>query len=173
MDRQEYAARVAAAVDRHGVFIQAVGGREGPPFAYTVGLFAVDHPEFIMFGIPLRLAGELLNDLAFSVLRAGMRYSDGDRVQRLTAKGFAWLLTVDDSTEHLLAAHSLRDRRSPAAQHSALPALQVVLSDRNGVWPWEPASEEADLTLLGPPPVYGDGRDHSLPEAAVRRAQGW
>ena len=48
-----------------------------------------------------------------------------------------------------------------------------MFTDRNGVWPWEPGSEEADLGMLGPPPVAGEGRDQSLPDAAVRRAQGW
>jgi len=111
--RERYASQVAATVDRVGVFIQAVGGGNGPPFAYTVGLSAVDHPEFILFGLDHRLAGALLNDLAFSVLRGGMRYSSGDRVDHLVELGVAWLVSVDDSTEYLLAAHRFRDGRTP------------------------------------------------------------
>jgi hypothetical protein len=163
MDKEAYLAQVSSIVDRHGVCVQAVAAET--PFAYTVGVFARDHPEFVVFGLPQRLAHGLLNDLAHAVLRGDLRFSSGDRVHRLIANGFGWLVAVDDPEEYLGVAYEIAGR--PVA------ALQLVLPDRNGAWPWEPWTTESDLPVLGKPPTTDVGRDVELPPADVRRAQGW
>jgi Domain of unknown function (DUF4262) len=73
-------AHVGAMIRRYGWFIQYVGGSEMcslpgcrcsdqddqgvVPFAYTVGLFGLQHPELLIFGVPQETAGGVLNDLA-------------------------------------------------------------------------------------------------------------
>lgn len=68
-------ANVSAIIRRHGWFIQYVGSEgcshpdcgcepgEGPPFAYTIGLFGLGHPELLIIGVPIGTAHGVLNDL--------------------------------------------------------------------------------------------------------------
>jgi hypothetical protein len=174
MDSESYLDEIQAGLDEHGVCIQQVlAGDDEPAFAYTIGLFAAGHSEFLTFGLPTDLAHRLLNDLAYSVLRAGLRYADGDRVHELVKNGFCWLLQTGDAEEYLGVACEIRDRETPSQAGMPVAALQLVLADRNGAWPWEPDSEEMSTPLLGEPPEPGTGTDQFLPEAATRRAQGW
>ena len=88
-------ARMADAVRRHGWLIQYVGGEEcskpgcdcptsdGPPFAYTVGLFGLAHPELLIFGVPPEIAAGVLNDL-------------GERVRKGEALLPGQLITFDE-----------------------------------------------------------------------------
>ena len=67
--------RMAAMIREHGWSIEYVGGDEcsrpgcecprtdDPPFAYTVGLFGMAHPELLVFGVPPGTAAGVLNDL--------------------------------------------------------------------------------------------------------------
>ena len=67
-------ARLAATVRRHGWMIRYIGGDEcsrpgcdcpksdGPPFAYTVGLFGLAHPELLIFFVFL-LASRLFSGI--------------------------------------------------------------------------------------------------------------
>ncbi|MFO7547545.1 MAG: DUF4262 domain-containing protein, partial [Acidimicrobiia bacterium] len=61
-------------IRRHGWMIQYVGGDgctapghedepedHGPPFAYTIGLFGLDHPELLIFGLAPGPAARVLN----------------------------------------------------------------------------------------------------------------
>jgi hypothetical protein len=68
-------ARRTAAIRRQGWTIQYVGGSlcsapgcecssdDCPAFAYTIGLFGLDHPELLIFGVPPDTASGVLNDL--------------------------------------------------------------------------------------------------------------
>ena len=84
-------ARVAATVRRHGWLVRYIGGdtssRQGcdcpqsddPPFAYTIGLFGLAHPELLIFGVPPEIAAGVLNDLGERV-RAGGALMPGELV---------------------------------------------------------------------------------------------
>jgi hypothetical protein len=174
VDVQAYMDRIESIVYEHGVFIQYVGASSTKAaFGYTVGLFLVDHPEFVIVDLPLKAAHPLLNDLAFSVLRSGMRYGAGDRIHRLISDGFAQLVAVTDSDSVVRAAYELRDRRRNEDVDLEVPALQAAFQDDVGRWPWEEQSNDDRLLLLGDPPEPGIGIDRYLPEAATRRADGW
>ena len=68
-------AEMASIIRRHGWFIPYVGGEfcsrpgcdcvpsDDPPFAYTVGLFGLGHPELLIFGVDLETARRVMNDL--------------------------------------------------------------------------------------------------------------
>jgi hypothetical protein len=80
-------AHIGAMVRCYGWFIQYVGGSElctlpgcgcsddqdMVPFAYTFGLFGLQHPELLIFGVPQETAGGILNDIGEQV-RAAMIY---------------------------------------------------------------------------------------------------
>ncbi len=73
--------RVADIIREHGCFIQAVMGEQRtPPFAYTVGLFGLGHPELIVFGLDHVSAGVVLNWF-FDHVRGGEELTPGEIVQ--------------------------------------------------------------------------------------------
>ena len=67
--------RTAAAIRKYGWLIEYVGGGccdvpgcdggklAGPPFAYTVGLFGLGHPELLVIGASMNMAYGVINDL--------------------------------------------------------------------------------------------------------------
>ncbi|MEX2133764.1 MAG: DUF4262 domain-containing protein [Acidimicrobiia bacterium] len=78
-------ARIAATIRASGWAITYVGGEscsrpgcgcppgDGPPFAYTVGMFGMGHPELLVFGVDPGTASGLLNNL-------GARVKSGDHL---------------------------------------------------------------------------------------------
>lgn len=170
MDPEEYLKGIDRLVRQHGVAIQFVGAGEAKSsFGYTVGLFLVSHPELILFGLPSDLTKRLLNDLAFSVLRGGMGYAEGDRVHQLL-QGYAVRLgPVSDPDQHLgVAFATARLRGLPATD---VRALQVHLPDPSGSFMGDEGFTGPDWPALGPLPAVS--RDQTLPEDDQRRAQGW
>jgi hypothetical protein len=126
-------AHVAATVRQHGWFIQYVGGDEDvPPFAYTVGLFGLGHPELLILGVPSGTAAGVLNDLGDRV-RAGDDLVPGEIItfdewpHRIVAE------PVPNPGEIVLAAN--RYYRRPDEQ--SVPVLQLSYDDKAGRFPWE------------------------------------
>jgi transketolase len=86
-------ANITAIVRRYGWYIEYVGGGgcdrpgcdggaddDGPPFAYTVGLFGLHHPELLIFGVPPGTAAGVLNDLGERV-RSGTTLLPGQLIE--------------------------------------------------------------------------------------------
>ena len=173
MDADAYMQRIESIVDEHGVCVQFVGpGETEPPFAYTVGLYLVDHPEFVIVDLPLELSHALLNDLAFAVLRSSMRFSRGDRVHRLIGNGFVELIGVADPDAILGAAYEHRQRSQVGQDESEIPALQAVFADAAGLWPWDRDSTISSA-LLDRRSETSLGTDQYLPDERTRRKQRW
>lgn len=170
MDPDEHVQRIDLLVREHGVAIQLVGAGDGEPsFGYTVGLFLMPHPELILFGLPPDLTKLLLNDLAFSVLRGGMGYDEGDLVHHLLRDHAVLLGPVADPFEHLGVAFATARRRAQAT--SEVRALQVHLPDPAGLFVGDEGYAGPEWPVLGPLPDLR--RDQTLPGADVRRSQGW
>ena len=85
-------AHIGAIIRRYGWFIQYVYGdpictepgcscsdQDSVPFAYTVGLFGMNHPELLIFGVSQETAGGVLNDLGDRI-RAGEDLLPGQMV---------------------------------------------------------------------------------------------
>lgn len=69
---------VTDTIRKHGCFLQYVYGEgEQPPFAYTVGLFGIGHPELIMFGLDARRSARALNHF-FDHVRSGSDLTPGE-----------------------------------------------------------------------------------------------
>lgn len=145
MDAYERTARQM--IDEHGWMLQGVfptQAEPGPDFVYTVGLTKWNwHPEIIVFGLPHRVGGNLLNQLGAQV-RDGRRYAAGEVLDDLLVDYPAHLVAVADTAEHFGMARRLYG--------PDITALQLVWPDQDGRFPWEQGFALADLEpLLGLP----------------------
>lgn len=105
---------------------------EGPPFAYTVGLFGLGHPELLVFGLSMESTAAVLNGF-------------GDRIHQghdlvpgllLTLPGIPHQFvaeTVPNPGEIVLGANRFY-HRPPGA---SVPVLQVTYDDGTGAFPWD------------------------------------
>lgn len=151
MSEDKYLDTVVKAIAEHGVMIQGVFAGEddepAPPFAYTVGLAMEDHPELIVFGLPMETAQAILNDLAIErVLKGRKNLTAGQELRDVVKNYPVRLVQVVDSSTHLTVANALFQQ-----EPEPIAALQVVFPDRDGRWPWDPqcSPKVASMPLLG------------------------
>ena len=108
-----------------------------PSFAYSTGLWETyKHPEIICFGLPTSLLHEIINDVA------GIIKSDGEI--RLNHE---YLNIFQDSRAQFLDVDSrnITDYFGVTIEYYKtrdFPALQLIWTDRNDKFPWEPGFEE-------------------------------
>lgn len=137
-------ARIKEVIRRHGWAIEYIGGGccsypgcdggddEDPPFAYTVGLFGLGHPELLVFGIDLDTALNLLNDL-------GGRVVDGDVLIpgiMITFEHWPHRVIPEDvpnAGDIVFSANRFYQRPS----YASVPVLQLSYDDTAGRFPWE------------------------------------
>ena len=171
MDTDAFLKNLEDIVEEHGVCVQYVGSNgESPAFGYTVGLSLADHPEFLIEGLPLELTHALLNDMGFSVLRSGMRFGPGDVVDHLIGSFPIALVAIDEPERYLLSSFEIRDRLRPEESGHSLSAVQIVMPDSEGRFPWIPGGSDQS-SLLG---QFRPSESRLvLPPAEERRAQGW
>lgn len=131
-------------VRRQGWAIQYVAGEscdtpacgcppaDGPSFAYTVGLFGLDHPELLILGIDPPTAAAVLNELGGAV-RAGSDLLPG---QLVTLSSWARRVVpevVPNPHEIVFQANDFY--RLPEPQ--SVPVLQLTYDDEAGRFPWD------------------------------------
>lgn len=139
----------ADVIRTHGVYIQYVGGSEcsccdhvgdepmtpsdhSTPFAYTVGLFGVGHPELLIVGVDPGTASAVLNDVSARV-RARRELVPGEL---LTFDGWTHRVTVElvpNPGEIAFAANRFYLR----PDEYSVPLLQLTYDDRQGRFPWD------------------------------------
>ncbi|MDP8958830.1 MAG: DUF4262 domain-containing protein [Actinomycetota bacterium] len=142
LDQQH--AHMAEKIRRIGWAIQYIGGDccsrpgcesppdDGPPFAYTVGLFGFGHPELLMVGVNPATAAGVLNSLAAGV-REGMTVMPG---QLITFENWPHRIiteTVPNPGDIVFWANDFYRR---PADHS-VPVLQLTYDDTEGRFPWD------------------------------------
>lgn len=137
--------RVAQTIRRSGWFIQyvfsghraapgCVGGHdEGPPFAYTVGLFGLGHPELLILGVSPATASGVLNTLGERV-RAGADLVPGQLITFEEWSGRIIAEQVPNPGDIVLAAN----RHYWRPPEYSVPVLQLSYDDEAGRFPWEP-----------------------------------
>lgn len=144
-------ARVAAMIRQYGWSVECVnsgtcshpgcgGESDGLPFAYTIGLFGMGHPELLILGTTVATAMGVLNTLGERV-RAGENLVPG---QLLTFDEWPHRIVpeaVPNPGEILFGAN--RHYARPA-EHS-VPALQLSYDDKAGRFPWEPDYVAPDM----------------------------
>jgi hypothetical protein len=137
-------ARIASVIRRHGWAIEYIGGGfcsvpgcdggddEGPPFAYTVGLFGMGHPELLVLELDPATAATLLNSLGERV-RADEALIPGHLVD---IEGWDHRVIpeeVPNPGEIVFAANRFYER--PA--EFSVPVLQLSYDDTAGRFPWD------------------------------------
>jgi len=148
MDEQawidQHEAWIKDVIRRRGWAVQYVGGatcsRPGccpapsdeTPFAYTVGLFGLGHPELLIFGVGPEAALEVLNDAGAWIqgggeMLPGMLLTLGDWPHRIIPE------PVPNPGDIVLWANSHYRRPS----EYSVPVLQLTYDDAEGRFPWD------------------------------------
>ena len=130
----EHAARNAA-LGSHPVYDAA--------FAYTVGLWLTfEHPEIVLVGRWQHAHAIISN--AVSLVSAGGRLAPGDELEHVLDDYTVRFGSVSEERRiELLTYADWANRRRP------FEAIQLILPDRSGRWPDEPAYESFPQPLLG------------------------
>ena len=133
--QEQYGRVIEAAIRRRGCFLQFVLGSGGEPpspsFCYTTGLYAVGHPELLVFGLDQQSSAGLLNDVSEmvwsgrSLLPGEVLTFPGDQTSYLVER-------LPNPAETLLAAN----RYFAGPLLKSVPAYQLTWSV-NGAFPWE------------------------------------
>lgn len=149
-DQQD--AQMTSAVREYGWFIRYVGGdvctapgcghpdSDGPPFAYTVGLFGMNHPELLIFGVPPGIAAGVFDELGRRVrggesLLPGMLLTFDEWPHRVVPE------EVPNPGEIVFDAN--RFYRRP--DEFSVPVLQLTYDDAAGRFPWDDGYEAPGL----------------------------
>ncbi|MGZ6854902.1 MAG: DUF4262 domain-containing protein [Mycobacteriaceae bacterium] len=129
---------VAGTIREHGLYIEYVKGcacgecGEAPPFAYSVGLFGLGHPELLIFGVPPVTAAGVINHL-FARVRAGADLVPGELVvfdkwpQRIVVE------EVPNAGEIVFAAN----RHHGRPDEDSVPVFQLTWDDVDARFPWD------------------------------------
>lgn len=111
-------------------------GRSMPPFAYTIGLHGVGHPELLVFGIGFEPARRLLTRLAHEVRDHGAELVPGEVIATRRAIDRPLLVeSLPNPGEILFQANTYY--RRPAV--GSVDAVQLTWPDPLGRWPGDPA----------------------------------
>jgi hypothetical protein len=135
-DPKTVEANMDAMIARYGWAVQGVGaGPDGPTFTYTVGLAAKGLPEIIVFGLPMKIAHQFLNQLGHRFTTTGVPPLDTDLDD--VAEGFsARLIAVP-------RAASDRYMFATRRRYPDYTAVQLIWPDTHGLFPWEPGFDPA------------------------------
>ncbi len=137
-------ARLREVIRDHGWAIEYIGGgccsvpgcdggdTDEPPFAYTVGLFGLGHPELLVFSLDIHDSHGLLNTVG-DMIRAG-----GDLVPGIEFSVETWprkviAEEVPNPGDIVFAANRFYMR--PA--EFSVPALQLTYTNEEGLYPWD------------------------------------
>lgn len=137
-------ARIKEMIRNNGWMIQYIGGGlcdnpdcdggddAGPPFAYTVGLFGLGHPELLIFGLPPDLAASLLNEIGERI-RGGESLVPGQILTLPWSHHQVAVEEVPNPGEIVFGANAFYRRPAQAS----VPVLQLTYDDGAGVFPWD------------------------------------
>lgn len=138
-------ARISDQIRRYGVSIQMVGGGQcsvpgccSPaserPFAYTIGLFGIGHPELTVVGLDTPSSSRALNAAAKLVL-------DGGRIMpgvEMKVPGWAPRILPAEVPNPGEIAYNANGHYWRPAEYS-VPLLQLMYPDRRGRFPTDPS----------------------------------
>lgn len=141
---------IAETIQKYGwAVVRVEESQDEPGFAYSVGLYANwEHPEIIVFGLPLDIIQEIVNTIGDQV-RHGARF------------------LADSTSAAVLEGYECAFRKvSPAAYDRYMgtavrfyngrefPALHCIWPDSSGRFPWDPETTTAYRRLQ---PMLSEG----------------
>lgn len=145
-------ARIKTVIRRHGWAIEYIGGGccsvpgcdggddDGPPFAYTVGMFGLGHPELLVFGLDPGATTRLLNSLGDRI-RADDSLIPG---QMVSVEGWNHRVVAEEVPnpgEIVFTANRFYQRPS----EFSVSVLQLTYDDDAGRFPWEPGFADPEM----------------------------
>lgn len=145
-------ARIKTVIRRHGWAIEYIGGGscsvpgcdgdddDGPPFAYTVGMFGLGHPELLVFGLDPGATARLLNSLGDRI-RADDSLIPG---QMVSVEGWNHRVVAEEVPnpgEIVFTANRFYER----PPEFSVPVLQLTYDDDAGRFPWEPGFADPEM----------------------------
>ena len=132
-----------AQIREHGWFRTSVLEESGSPsFSYTTGFWvSVRQPELITFGMKSELAHDVLWDM-FRDAQAGQSLPIGSRTDQVFANIPAYVFPVAKRHYH---EHLGWSRWFYGGDD--FPCLQIIWSDRGGLFPWQPEFDPAFVGL--------------------------
>jgi len=145
-------ARMKTVIRRHGWAIEYIGGGccavpgcdggddDGPPFAYTVGLFGMGHPELLAFGLDPSTTSELFNAIGRGVrddetLIPGQMLTFPEWGHRVVPEA------VPNPGEIVFSANRFYQRPTDFS----VPVLQLSYDDLQGRFPWEEGYSDTEM----------------------------
>ncbi len=146
----DYLELIQEKISTYGWFIQFVErDRRRPPFAYTVGLTPMGHPELLIAGLAARRSGNVLNSIAHGLLsHDDPAYVAGERHVWPGGRAIE-VVDIAEPAVHLVMANAIYG--------PALRAVQLVYADDRSRWPWQ-------IGFHGSQPVLGPRTNLSAPQ---------
>jgi len=138
-------------IRRYGWAIQYVGGdacgapgcpgeeSDLAPFAYTIGLFGLGHPELLIVGVDVDTARTVLNAVGNRIVE-GADLVPGELIELEEWPRPIVPEVVPNAGEVLLGANGFYDR----PPEFSVPALQLTYADEAGAFPWDDGYAESD-----------------------------
>lgn len=134
---KDYERELIERVAEHGWQTTSVLGGEAPAFSYTTGFwFTQGHPELVVFDLPAQLAHDVFGQL-LRELQSGREMPVGRPLSGILSEESVYLFPVrpSEAAKYLLSSRWFYKR-------SAFPTVQLVWSDRNGLFPWQHGFDE-------------------------------
>ena len=112
------------------------GFGKAPPWSYTIGLFqSYKHPEIVIVGEDDQLASRVLQDTVEQI-KAGEVLEHGKEYREFIPRHNRTFLLMSKSHFRRYLEWAIRFYGS-----TEFPALQMVWSDQQGLYPWDRGSE--------------------------------
>lgn len=124
---EEYLDVLRAIISEHRWAIQFVED-EQRPFAYTVGLHGMGHPELLITGLPPQTSARLLNSIAHQMVDGDMWLRPAVHIDYQN-EFLLEVVEVEHPDVHLKCAVGLFGAR--------IRAFQLVWADDRRRWPWD------------------------------------
>lgn len=113
-------------------------GEVGPEWAFSTGLFhSYQHPEVVIFGLPLDTMQEIINNIGLEV-KKGARFELGTEYQGIFERCGCRFRAVDQSHYKAYLGWALWFYQS-----DPFSVLQCVWPDKEGIYPWEAGCSES------------------------------
>ena len=136
MSMQEFHDRAAGDIERYGRHVVCVAPTEAEAsgdlndyFSYTIGNSRKGYPELLVVGVFRQ--GYILNSLSEMMIERGYKFADGEMVDL----GGSFPVCLVDAADSVKDDYTIQ-----AGEHygsSDYAVMQVVLSDKAGLFPWQ------------------------------------
>lgn len=139
--RAEMLRRQEEIISRMGWMVQGVfPTREnpGPDFSYSIGLHEQGVHELIIMGLPMQVAGPLINAVATSLLEAKVKGESYNTTFTHPAWPMPFALVevpAQKASDYATGAHN---RSKGQAQY-----IQIIWPDKQNRFPWHPDAEQS------------------------------